>query len=154
MSLGLRNNRGTQTEQLFDEAIRRDGSWFLYRRYDLDAPAPREKLTGEGQGTADRWEFHDEPILARQESTGITGTRGIITDKSIFLIEPDDRPKRGDVVIRVDIPNAPSYTITPDEVLLADHIEAYRIVEIDPKRTAFGVVNHYACVVEPELGNY
>jgi len=155
MSLGLREQRGPAIRNAFSKAAQHDyGTWFIYRRYHLNEPAAQEALTGEGLARTERWKFTDEPILARQEATGITGTKGLITDQSIFYLDLNIRPKRGDTVVNVSLANKPAHLITPNEVLRASHVEAFRIVEIDTKRAGHGMVSHFACIVDPELGSY
>jgi len=152
--LDLRKQRNLPAQNLYNEVNSLAGFWVIYRRYDLSTPAARDKMTGEGTNKRDRYQHVDEPIVARQESTGITGTRGIITDKSIFYLPATARPKRGDVIITVQLPDRATYSIIPNEVIQATQSERYRIVEIDTKRVQYGQVSYYACVVEPEFGNF
>jgi hypothetical protein len=130
------------------------GHHVIYRRYDLSQPASQDKITGEGQGQRDRWEFTDEVALSRQDATGITGTKGLVLDQSLFYFPATVNPKRGDVIITVLLPNVPSNALTLNDVLQAAEKERYRIIEVDTKRFRNGVLDHFICIVEPELGNY
>jgi hypothetical protein len=152
MGLSLREQRGRHVANEAPFEIDQFGRWYIYRRSHTDRPASREPLTGEGLEGYERFETTDEAILAAHDSTGITGTRGLITDTSLFYIPAVHEPKRGDVIISVRLPNKPSFAITKNEVLNASHIQAYRITEMDTKTLDSGVVSHYVCVVEPEMG--
>jgi len=151
--LGLRVQRGKSTNMVND-IMTQFGGHVIYRRYDLSQPASQDTMTGEGTGQRDRWQFTDEVAISRQDATGITGTKGLVIDQSLFYFPASVNPKRGDVVIAVILPNIPSNAITKNDVLHAPERERYRIIEVDTKRFHGGTLDHFVCIVEPELGNY
>lgn len=154
MSLSLWGSKGDKapTVQLFDKILAKYGHKVLYRRYKVGTKSKfYDETTGQGKG-GPSWEYADEVITVRHDPMSVRGAVGLTIQKSKMYVRSSIKPKRGDVIIELDLNTRTDLKV--HELYHTDHREAFEIDEIDVKRGVNGEIVYYICAVVPHLGDY
>ena len=142
----------TLTSKLFERILSKYGHKVIYRRYKVGTKSEFfDETTGQGKG-GPSWEYSDDIITVRHDPMSIRGAVGVTIQKSKIYIRADVKPKRGDVIIELDLDADTSLKFY--EYYHIDHREAFEIDEIDTKRGLNGKIAFYLCSVVPHLGDY
>ncbi|MBC8437194.1 hypothetical protein H8D85_02605 [bacterium] len=144
---------GNQLKRTFDKVMEQFGHNVLYRRYSIgDKSKYYDESTGDGNG-GPKWVFTDEVIKVRHDPMSVRGAVGITVQKSKMFVKSNVKPKRGDVIIELDLDDSKDkYSET--DLYHAQHIEAFEIEEVDIKRGLKGRIEYYLVQVVPHLGDY
>ena len=137
----------------FESMIERYGHWVLYRRYNVGEKSEHYRPnTGDSVG-GPKWTFEDKPTKLRHDPMSVRGAVGIGVQTSKMFVKADIHPKRGDVIIELDYEPTENEP-TEYKLYFADHVEAFEIMEIDPKRGFRGKIEYYIVQVTPHMGDY
>lgn len=154
MSLSLwgKKDGGTPTGELFEKILSKYGHKVIYRRYEVGTKSEFfDDTTGQGKG-GPSWEYSDQVITVRHDPMSIRGAVGVTIQKSKIYVKSNVKPKRGDVIIELDLDTQSKLKL--HEYMHIDHREAFEIDEIDVKRGLSGEIVFYLCSVVPHLGDY
>jgi len=143
-------NKGTETtsSRFFNTIVDKYGHSVLYRRYSVGTQSEwYSETTGAGVG-GPKWTYTDEVAKVRHDPMSIRGAIGTTVQKSKFYLDRTVKPKRGDVIIELDV-NDPDPS--EHDLYTAQHREAFEIDDVDVKRGVRGMIAYYIVSVVPHL---